>query len=77
MQGRARDDDRWMKYAQQLASAGVLAVKAAEARDEKQTFDAGSALYDACYACHARYIPRPKNSLYTHKTPDEDFKPPK
>jgi hypothetical protein len=77
MQGRARDDDRWMKLAQQLTDAGVLAVAAAQARDEKKTFDAGSALYNACFACHAKYIPRPANSLYTHKTPDEDFKPPK
>ncbi len=76
LQGRARDDKQWMKIAQQLADAGALAKTAAEARDEKKTFDAGSALYDACYACHGRYIPRPKNSLYTHKTPDEAFKPP-
>jgi len=38
--------------------------------------EAGSALYNACFECHGRYIPRPKNSLYGHKTPDEDFKPP-
>lgn len=77
LQGRARDDDRWMKLSQQLVDAGVLAVAAAEAHDPAKTFAAGSALYDACFACHGRYIPRPANSLYTHKTPDEDFKPPK
>ncbi|MDP9103088.1 MAG: hypothetical protein M3N05_03660 [Pseudomonadota bacterium] len=77
LQGRARDSDRWLKYAQQLADAGALAVTAAKARNEKQTFDAGSALYNACYACHGKYIPRPANSLYGHKTRDEDFKPPK
>ncbi len=77
MQGRARDDKQWMRYAQQLSDAGVLAVAAARARNETQTFDAGSALYNACFNCHARYIPRPANSLYNHHTPDEDFKPPK
>ena len=76
MPGRARDEGLWMKYAQQLVDAGALAVAAARARDETKTFDAGSALYNACYACHGRYIPRPANSLYRHKTPDEDFKPP-
>jgi len=77
MQGRARDDKQWMRYAQQLSDAGVLAVAAAQARDETKTFDAGSALYNACFNCHGRYIPRPANSLYGHHTPDEDFKPPK
>ena len=76
MDGRRIDDDQWARRARQLVNAGVLAVAAAKARDEKLTFDAGSALYDACYACHAKYIVRPKDSLYGHKTRDEDFKPP-
>jgi hypothetical protein len=76
MDGRRIDDDQWAKRARQLVNAGVLAIEAAKARDEQQTFDAGSALYDACFACHAKYIVRPKDSLYNHKTKDEDFKPP-
>ena len=59
MQGRARDDGPWMTLSQQLVDAGVTAVSAAAAKDEKKTFDAGSALYEACFACHAKYIPRP------------------
>jgi len=75
--GRARDNGKWMQYAQQLSDAGALAIAAAKARDEKKTFDAGSALYDACFNCHGRYIPRPANSLYKHlNEPDSDFKPP-
>jgi hypothetical protein len=78
IQGRARDNGRWMKYAQQLSDAGALAIAAAQARDETKTFAAGSALYDACFNCHGRYIPRPANSLYQHlNQPDSDFKPPK
>jgi hypothetical protein len=77
MQGRARDDKQWMRYAQMLSDAGVQAIAAAQARDEQKTFDAGSALYNACYACHGRYIPRPKNSLYSQHLPDDAFKPPK
>lgn len=76
MEGRKIDDDQWMKRARQLVNAGVLAVEAAKARDEKKTFDAGSALYDSCFACHAKYIVRPKNSLYNQKLKDDDFKPP-
>ncbi|CAN5179516.1 hypothetical protein BH09PSE2_BH09PSE2_23750 [soil metagenome] len=72
----ARDSDQWMKLSKKLADAGAQAVAAAEARDEAKTFDAGSALYDACFACHAKYIPRPKNSLYNQKLPDDAFKPP-
>lgn len=76
MEGRKIDDDVWVKRARQLVNAGVLAVEAAKARDEKKTFDAGSALYDACFACHAKYIIRPKDSLYSQHLKDEDFKPP-
>jgi len=78
MPGRARDNDKWMKFAKDLNLAGAQAMKAAEARDSKAVDDAGSALYNACFECHGRYIPRPANSLYKHfNEPDSDFKPPK
>jgi len=78
MPGRARDNDKWMKFASDLNLAGAMAMKAAQARDPKATDDAGSALYNACFECHAKYIPRPANSLYKHyNEPDSDFKPPK
>lgn len=64
MNGRARDQDAWMKFARQLNAAGVQAVAAAQAKDGDKAFEAGSAVYDACFNCHARYIPRPKNSLW-------------
>jgi hypothetical protein len=67
MEGRARDPDGpWMKYAVQLTKAGLAGMAAAQAKDHDKTFDAGSAMYDACYACHGKYIPRPKDSLYKH-----------
>jgi hypothetical protein len=75
--GRARDNDKWMKFAGDLNTAGAMAMKAAQARDPKAVDDAGSALYNACFECHAKYIPRPPNSLYKHyNEPDSDFKPP-
>jgi hypothetical protein len=55
-----------MKYAVQLTNAGLAGMAAAQARNHDKTFDAGSAMYDACFACHGKYIPRPKDSLYKH-----------
>lgn len=63
MEGRARDE-RWMRYSQQLVDGGAAALKAARAKNADQAFEAGSAVYDSCFNCHGRYIPRPANSLY-------------
>src|SRR5947209_6107288 len=74
MEGRARDPNGpWMKYSVQLTNAGLAAMAAAQARNHDKTFEAGSAIYDACYACHGRYIVRPKDSLYKHDI-DKDLK---
>lgn len=75
MEGRARDAD-WTRFSRQLALAGAAGVKAAQARDEAAVFEAGSAMYDACFACHGKYIPRPANSLYRQQLPDDAFKEP-
>jgi hypothetical protein len=67
MDGRARDPNGpWMKYAIALNKAGIAGMAAATAHDHDKTNDAGSAMYDACFQCHGRYIPRPKDSLYKH-----------
>jgi cytochrome c553 len=74
MEGRARDaSGPWMKYAIQLTNAGLAGMTAAQAKNHDKTNDAGSAMYDACYGCHGRYIVRPKDSLYTHDI-DKDLK---
>ena len=74
MEGRARDPKGpWMKYSVQLTNAGLAAMAAAQAKNHDKTFDAGSAIYDSCFACHSRYIPRPKNSLYGRDI-DKDLK---
>jgi hypothetical protein len=73
MDGRARDPNGpWMKYAVALNKAGVAGMAAATAHDHDKTNDAGSAMYDACFQCHGRYIPRPKDSLYKHNI-DQDL----
>ena len=67
MEGRARDPNGpWMRYAVALNKAGIAGMAAATAHDHDKTNDAGSAMYDACFNCHGRYIPRPKDSLYKH-----------
>jgi hypothetical protein len=67
LDGRARDPGGpWMKYAQALVDAGAMGLAAARAKDHDKVFDAGSEIYNACYNCHGRYIPRPKDSLYKH-----------
>ncbi len=72
-EGRARDPNGpWMKYAIALNKAGVAGMAAATAHDHDKTNDAGSAMYDACFQCHGRYIPRPKDSLYKHSI-DQDL----
>lgn len=74
MDGRARDPNGpWAKYALALNAAGVAGMAAATAHDHDKTNDAGSAMYDACFQCHGRYIPRPKDSLYKHDI-DQDLK---
>lgn len=64
MDGRSRDQDAWPRYARQLAVAGEAGVAAARAKDPDKVFEAGGEIYNACFACHARYIPRPANSLW-------------
>lgn len=62
--GRGVADEPWKRYARQLSVAGAQAMAAARAKDGDKAFEAGSAIYDSCYGCHGRYIPRPKNSLW-------------
>lgn len=55
--GRPLDDDRaWVDYAHMLNDAAMKAQAAALARDKVAFFDAGGEMYQACLACHNRYI---------------------
>ncbi|MEX0619366.1 MAG: hypothetical protein WDZ76_03355 [Pseudohongiellaceae bacterium] len=55
--GRALDGDAWMVYSEGLSEAGLLAMRAAESRDEEAFFQAGAQLYSVCTACHQAYDP--------------------
>ena len=64
MDGRSRTDESWARFSRQLTAAGSAGMAAAKARDEDKVFETGGEMYNACFACHAKYIPRPANSLW-------------
>jgi hypothetical protein len=55
--GRAKNNDDWMKKAQALVDVGVLAMKAAEAKDPGAVIKIGYQIYDVCAGCHDGYMP--------------------
>ena len=55
VQGRSRGPG-WNTHSRGLLEAGRVALKAARAKDSYAFFDAGGQLYQACLACHQRYL---------------------
>ena len=47
----------WLGLARGLVDAGERARSAAVSRSRQAVFDAGAEVYDACVACHSRYMP--------------------
>ena len=56
LEGRARDQGDWFKYARLMIDKANLCVEAADAKDVDSLFTAGGDLYLACTACHAQYV---------------------
>jgi hypothetical protein len=56
LDGRAKDQDQWMTASRGMADAAATVLEAAEAKDVEAYFDAGGVLYEACTACHSRYL---------------------
>jgi hypothetical protein len=56
--GRGPADPRWTRFARQLADAGAQGMAAAGSKDPDKVFEAGGAMYEACFACHRAFIPR-------------------
>ena len=54
--GRARDEDDWKHLSQSMTEIGRRTANAAERRDAEAIFDLGGELYQACLACHQRYL---------------------
>lgn len=56
MPGRAAPEVEWTTYSRRLAEVGLKGMKAAEARDKEAVFDVGGEIFEACEACHAKYL---------------------
>lgn len=60
--GRAKDQEDWIKFVNELMDRAVGAATAAERKDPDELFEAGGQIYETCTACHTKYIkPSPEN----------------
>lgn len=57
IEGRAKDQDAWMRAAQALVDAGTTAFHAAEQQDVDAIIVAGNEIYNSCEGCHLQYPP--------------------
>lgn len=55
MEGRAKDNGKWMERARALREAGDSVRQAAKAKDAAALFERGGYLFDACQGCHFDY----------------------
>ena len=55
MQGRAVDNGDWIKMSQAMIDAGVIALKAVEAKSTSDVLTSGEAVNASCDSCHERY----------------------
>jgi hypothetical protein len=57
MQGRRRDDDRWIADTKLMLDAGAAAFEAAMRKDVDGLVAVNEALYQSCVVCHRHYRP--------------------
>ncbi|TVS08301.1 MAG: hypothetical protein EA417_23060 [Gammaproteobacteria bacterium] len=53
---RQRDDDDWKRLSKAMTEIGGRTFIAAGQRNAEAIFDLGGELYQACLACHQRYL---------------------
>ena len=53
---RARDGGEWMTLSQRLIDTSESAIRAAEAKNAERLFTVGGDIYEACSACHQKYM---------------------
>jgi hypothetical protein len=70
MDGRSRSDPQWARWAADLNNAGAAGIKAVEAHDGEAAFNAGSDMFEACAACHGKYIRSQLNPKGLQALPD-------
>ena len=61
--GRAKQDSDWAGLAQALVDVGMVAHKAAQAKNPEALFEAGGQIYEVCQRCHSRYWPKERLPL--------------
>lgn len=54
--GRKVDDEAWMQFAEGMATEAMKAKAAAQEKNRDRLFEAGASLYQACVACHDKYV---------------------
>ncbi len=55
MEGRAKDNEKWIEYCQELIEAAAAVLESSEAYDADAVFDRGELIYNACQSCHWEY----------------------
>jgi hypothetical protein len=53
---RARDGGEWMTLSQRLIDTSEAAIRAADAKNAERLFTVGGDIYEACSACHQKYM---------------------
>ena len=67
MDGRAKDQTKWMERARALVDAGDTVRKAAKAHDVAALFERGGYLFDACQGCHFEFrFDKDPKTIRTH-----------
>jgi hypothetical protein len=57
MQGRARDQENWIKYSKTMSDLGATAFKACQHKDLDAIRALNDPLNDVCVNCHLQYRP--------------------
>jgi hypothetical protein len=57
MAPRAKDNGDWMTMSADLNDKAMVVAAAAEKKDLDALLKGGSEMYNACTACHAKYVP--------------------
>jgi hypothetical protein len=52
---RKEDNENWVTFAQELADAATVALRAAESKDSEAVFNSGETVYLVCERCHMQY----------------------
>jgi cytochrome c556 len=67
MDGRAKDNTKWMERCRALIDAGESVRQAAKAKDVAALFTRGGGLFEACQGCHFEYrFQKDPSTIRTH-----------